>query len=355
MGLISCLSSTSNINMSMYTRNAKLNKLVPTPQINPDNKFFTQGLSYYNSLNQGLFASSVMIFIGVGIGPEEIKENVQFVSSRIRAITSTGLKPLIVVEPNSLSQGKLSFNSIAQGKYNKDFTEFFTALQRTGITDSQMGLWCVWPEPNLPNGYWNKEGFIEENFGDMYNNYTSQLKKYFPQTQITILMDAKTYTNTDYNTANGRAISWKPYLTKIDKDTVHSIGMQGFTWYSKDSNDQLADPKDYLPINILIEAAKIIGVSTVWINTGQAYQSQGTSLTTIPTSQRNRINQELAAQILRLRQTGLNVELNLFLENKIQTPEGVNWSYGNSSQESQLFSNFISTMQYMEVPIGVKL
>lgn len=311
-----------------------------------------QPLTKYNQMAGGDFASSIMVFTSTPVGSQEVEAVATRIADKINELSKSNLKALIVVEPISASQGKLNFTDIALGKYNTDFGNLFVALKAKGVTDANIGNWIVWPEPNQPDRYWNKPGFDSSMFGEMFNNFASQLKSAFPSAEVTILMDTKSYDPSDYDYANGKAVSWSPYLARVKKNLVTTIGIQGFTWYAKDGSDEMTDPKQYLPSNLLIDAAQQLGIKKVLVNTGQAKAYKSNSgITQIPDVKRRRINNEVAAQILKISNNGLEVTANFFVENKINTGEGIDFSY--PPEDSAMFRLMINDLNYAKVRIGM--
>jgi hypothetical protein len=311
-----------------------------------------QPLQRYNQMAGGNFASSIMIFSSIPVNSEEVENVSTRIAEKIKTLSASGLQAVIVVEPISASAGKLNFSDIALGKYNNDFVALFAALKAKGVTDANIGNWIIWPEPNLPDKYWNKPGFVSSNYGDMFNNFAGPLKAAFPSAQTTILMDTKSYEPDDYDYARGKAVSWAPYLNRVKKELVTTMGIQGFTWYSKDGTDELTDPKQYLPTNLVVEAANQLGVKSVLVNTGQAkaYKSTTGSIVSIPEAKRRSINNQVAAQILSINNLGFSITAILFVEDKIYT-EGVNFSYPDS--EGAMFRLLVNDLNYAKVRIGM--
>jgi hypothetical protein len=311
-----------------------------------------QPLERYNQMAGGDFASSVMVFSSVPVNSEETENVATRIAEKIKTLSNSGLQAVIVIEPISASAGKLSFTDIALGKYNNDFVALVAALKAKGVTNANIGNWIIWPEPNLPDKYWNKPGFVSSTYGDMFNNFAGPLKAAFPNAQTTILMDTKSYEPDDIDYARGTATSWSPYLIRVNKNLVTTIGIQGFTWYSKDGRDELTDPKQYLPTNLVVEAANQLGVKNVLVNTGQAkaYKSTSGSIVSIPDAKRRGINNQVAAQILSIHNQGFGVTANFFVEDKIDT-EGVNFSYPDS--DGAMFRLLVNDLNYAKVKIGM--
>jgi hypothetical protein len=310
-------------------------------------------LERYNQMAGGDFATSVMLFSSTPVGEDEIESVSNRIAAKIKTLSKSNLEVIVVLEPISASQGKLNFSDIALGKYNNDFVGLMTALKSKGVTNANIGNWIIWPEPNLPDKYWNKPRFESANFGDMFNNFAAPLKAAYPNAKMTILMDTKSYDPSDYDYANGKAVSWSPYLNRVDKSLVTTIGIQGFTWYAKDGSDKLIDPKQYLPTTLVVEAAQQLGIKSLLVNTGQAkaYKSTNGGVVQISDSQRRRINQEVAAQILKLKNYGYETTANFFVEDKIDTPEGIDFSY--PTDDAAMFRLLINDLNYAKVKIGM--
>ena len=324
-----------------------------TPPPNPPTQLNPVSIEM-NKLNAAVghrFANEVMIFVGIGATDAENNSLADYVSGRISQITSAGYKPLVVVEPSN-STGLISFNELATGAYDIRFKYFMNVLKSKGITNESIGSWVLLPEPNVPS--WNKTNFDNKDFGLIFNRLSKIVKMQFPRAKTTVLFDAKSYESNDTDWANGKKVSFAPYLTKVNTRLLDSIGLQAFPWYSPNGVDKLTDPKDFMPTNLITEASQLTGVKNIWINTGivHQYKSSSGAIVTVPFAERIVTMNTLQGILGALPRNNMKVSVNLFMEEKLSN-EGRNFQFQTPEEQKKL-SSFVYGLERRGLSFSVK-
>ena len=289
-------------------------------------------------------AKRLMFFAGMPGAVGDIPEMTQDMAVALKTFAAVGLAPLVIVEPIANNQ-KIDLQTIKEGTYNSLFDQYFAALKQKGITDAQMGMWVPFPENNLPE--W---GNVDpDTFAANVTTYVGYQKKYFPASQASIMLDPMTYKPTASGFDDGSYISLSPWVKNIPKGLINSFGMQGFPWASaaNDASHETNESADvFLPSGLAAEAAKLLGVSKIWLNTGtfsDRYTDSASAKIHRSAAQRLQTFTTTARQVALLQAKGFSVSVNLFNQDKSNADEAVNWSYWPAGQPGAADSNvFIS-------------
>ncbi|MGL4758807.1 MAG: hypothetical protein ACRCXZ_05700 [Patescibacteria group bacterium] len=309
---------------------------MPT-QIQPKSNINSPISPYLQKINQYQTSdfkfSNLMIFVGIPQSNEQAISEAKRVATLLKAIQQANLQAIVIAEP-----GELSFAEFAKGTHTPVLTKFFAELKANGIDNSNIGLWVPFPEPNIPA--WNNGGTPPETFGLCFNQFVLTMRFYFPGVKGSILLNTKTYQPEDKEYTQGAYSSLIPFVRKIDKDLLYSAGVQGFPWIGpKDKDwgyDKLATK--FLPSEMTVELIKYLGIKNVWFNTGsinQKYTNNPNSLVTIPLEERQQTLSSILSEINKVHTTlgtETKVMINIFAEDKSDTPEATNWSYQNDQQ-----------------------
>lgn len=292
-------------------------------------------------------SNQLMTFIDMPNSPIIAGRKAVTLAEELKTLHELGITPIVIVEPVT-EWGLIEFEEFGEGFYNGWLEEFFARLINEGVTQEMMGVWVPFPEANLP--YWNKAQDNPAQFGINVNLYAKILRKYYPQTEISVLLNSVSYQSTDFNWEKGVYDSLIPYLETLDKGLVSSFGIQGFPWRSPKSQEvplYIYDPVEFISPNIAIEAADYLGVKKIWINTGTfraKFASDPDELVVESASTRKTILDEILTQAKGMKAKGYDVSINLFAENKVETTEATDWSYwGENTDEVDAHTSILKS------------
>ncbi len=274
----------------------------------------------------------------------------------LKAFSSAGVSPIIIVEPET-NWGLVDFKEFSTGFYDKWLQDYFTALKKKGITDKQMGMWVPFPEANLP--YWNNQSATPNDFGSVVNGYLSILKKEYPLVNGGILLNSASYDSTDFEWENGDYTSLLPYVKSIRPGLVDSFGLQGFPWApsADKSGPGIFDAREYLNSDLAIEAAQKLNVSKIWFNTGSfssKYTQDSGKTVKISPQRRKEILTGIYNELLRAKEKGYAISVNIFAEDKSKVAEATNWTYIDEISDNQvIFADFIRKAHSANISISL--
>jgi len=290
-------------------------------------------------------SDEMMIFIEMPNSPIAAGRQALALSEDLKDFKKIGIKPLVVVEPVT-EWGLIEFEEFGTGFYDQWLDNFFARLVNEGVTQEMMGVWIPFPEANLP--YWNKTQDDPGQFGKNVSIYGRILHKYYPKTEVSVLLNAESYQSTDYNWEKGTYDSLIPYIETLDKGLVTSFGIQGFPWRSPKSQEvplYIYDPVEFINPELAIEAANFLGVKKIWINTGTfraKFANDADEMVVEYASVRETILTEILEQAKIMQGKGFEVSINLFAENKVETPEATDWSYwGVNEKETDVHTTIL--------------
>jgi hypothetical protein len=308
-----------------------------------------QKLAEYEQVCGGSVASRIMVFTNLPASQQEAQAAAADFANTLNEFAKFNIPPLVIMEPTT-SQGTVNFHDYSSGSYDPILDTYFQSLKAHGITDSSMGMWVYFPEADIPN--W---GATDPSVYASNVTRSIQLqKKYFPASKSSVLLDAMSYPAGSTGWDNGQYVSLAPYLNGIPKGLVDSFGLQGFPWVPPANVKSTANlnPATFLNSSIAAEAAKILGTSNIWLNTGTfsvSYANSPTQKVTMSPDQRQVILNGIASQALGLKKAGFKTDINLFSQNKSKTDEAIDWSYWSSGAIAQspyknVFINFASQL-----------
>lgn len=356
--IILAISSMTISSISNATSNAEIyhNKLASLRSSllrslsNPNSRI--QSINYYKRLNSNLKVKKGMVFINMPSNQQGIDDATSYLASLFKSFQTNKIEPLIVVEPSN-ENGPISFDSIANGEYNNNFDLFFNSLANKYDSTKLNTTWVPFPEPNIPNT-WNNNNFDVRSFGYMFNNFSRIQKSNLSNSKSTILLNNKTYDSNDINWSNGEYKSFTGYIENIDKGLIDSFGIQGFAWNYSNPTWSLKNAKTIIQSSLLTEAAQTLGLKSIWANTGtDRFFKDNSIVYEVSNRDRNQINTDLSSELVKFTSQGYNVEVNLFLEDKLNTNEGRDWSYYTTNEDRKVFSNFTNSLQRGNVSISI--
>jgi len=294
--------------------------------------------AYEQRLGRGF--SHNMLFADIPAAGQDISERVTRMAGILKEHERQGITPLVVFEPE-----KLDLRSVDK----KTFEEYFAALKANGITDKEIGMWMLFPEPNIPE--WSDP---EADLGNtdpklFVQNFTmaaAALKQTFPKAQTMLLLNGATYPSYDIHYTKGSFAKEDllQYAQGLDRKLVDAVGLQGFPWGEQgDSLDY--DPAVFLDADLAIALAKQLKIEKVWLNSGtfsSMYDWDPSRRVTVTDDLRGRILNGIAKQAEQVQNAGLAVTVNIFAEDKTATE--ANWSY-DTDASWEVFQRFADRIE----------
>ena len=272
--------------------------------------------------------------------------------AQLRAFSANGISPLIFLEPTS--EGNIiDFNQYAAGAFTPVLNSYFKAIKAAGISDDQMGLWVSFPEGNIP--VWTS---VDPSVYATNVTITMQaMKSVFPAAKAGLLLDSVSYPSAG-SWSGGRQVSLLPYVRNIPKGLINSFGLQGFPWAppANEAGPASFDPQTYLRIDEAKEAARTLGISEIWMNTGtfsKSYANNSARMVLVSATERQRMLDGVIVQAQALKRDGFTVAVHLFSENKTNVNEAIDWSYWQDSQNSAVFKTFAHDAQSSGIPLWI--
>lgn len=280
---------------------------------------------YQKAFGESTF-KQLMVFSEFPASTGQAKEMAEKMAATISEYDSLCVTPLVVVEPIN-GDGIISFQDIASGNYNEVLDSYFSTLRANSITGGQMGTWVPLPEPN--SDAWGKNNADPADFIPAFNTYAAILKKYFPDADVSLLIDSQTY---DWQTDDFYFQALDPYLSGIKKENISSFGLQGFPWAPQAGSTvpPMLEASVFLGVPMAISAADKLEIKSLWFNTGtfsSAYADNAKVVTLSPAA-RNQIMAGILKQAELAKNQGYSVFVNIFSQDKSRDSEAIDWSYG---------------------------
>ena len=302
-------------------------------------------LAEYEQLCNGAVVKSTSIFVPTPSTIAQAKISGAQIAGTLKAFSRVGVTPMVFLEPYDLNGEKIDLSTYATGTYDEAIAAYFVALQGGGVSDGEMGTWVLLPEGNQP--VWTTTD--PAIFTQVVSRTASTLKKFFPGSKASLMLDSKSYA-VGTTWGQGKYVSLLPYVQNIPKGLIDSFGIQGFPWASPANlqQDNLFTPKTYLRNDFAIEAARSLGISSIWFNTGTfSRMYAGQPGVTVLVSETDR--QIMLSGVVQLAQQtkaqGFIVAVHLFAQNKADLGEGTDWSYwhtlGDDEAATAVFKNFV--------------
>lgn len=325
----------------------------PTPGLASAASAELRKLVQYQLACNGSLAARDSFFVPTPATVSAAKSDASDVATKLKEYARFGVKPLVFMEPDTDSGSILDLKQYQAGAYDAALDAYFAAIKADGITDGMMGMWVAFPEGNLP--VWNNTNPVT--YAANVTKVIQLQKKYFPASQAAILLDSETYPS-GTSWSNGQYVSLLPYVQKLPKGLVDSFGLQGFPWAPPAGQaGAVYSPQTYLRVNFAAEAARALGISSVWLNTGsfsQMYTNSNHNVT-VSSAQRQVMLNGVLAQANVLKAQGFTVAIHLFAQDKSNTPEAINWSYWKAAPGSDantaVFTTFAHEAAVNKIPL----
>ncbi len=312
-------------------------------------------LSKYQDICGSKVADKVMVFTQIPSNSKSAQSLAVEIAATLKEFSIYGITPLVIAEPTDGSV-EISFTDFAKGNYNQVLDQYFAAIKQAGVTDQQMGIWVPFPEANIP--VWNSVGSSPSDFGFLINNYSTSLKKYFPTTGVTILMNYVSFEPSDKGYTKPKNNNFDEYLQNIKPGMVNSFGMQGFPWVDSNraSNNSVSDPQIFLQPAKATRAASQLGVNTIWFNTGTVsskYTQNPALRANVSANERKVINSNKVKVFDLVKNAGYNIWVNEFVQDKSNTAEQTNFSYLQTPQDQAIFKDYTTQLNNRGISLSI--
>jgi hypothetical protein len=313
-------------------------------------------LAQYEQVCGGAVATRTSFFIPMPSTVVQAQTSAQEIATKLKAYAQAGVAPLVFMEPSDLDGVNLDLVQLGAGAYDAALTVYYQTLQAAGITSATMGMWAYIPEGNLP--VWST---TEPNSYAAAVTKLAQLQKqYFPGSQVSLMLDSTSYAP-GAGWGSGSYTSLVPYVQSIPKGLIDSFGLQGFPWAApanQPSQASLYAPTAYLRTDLAMQAARALGVNSIWFNTGTFNQMYagiaGQTITNTP-AQRQQMLQGVVQLAAQTKAVGFSVAIHLFAENKASVGEATDWSYWRSQPDSGAETGVFTTFARDANAAGVPL
>jgi hypothetical protein len=316
-----------------------------------------QKLAEYEKVCGSAIATGSSFFAPTPRNTAEAQEHAYDMAVRLREFSKFGITPVIFLEP-TYPGGILDFNAYKAGAFDEGLDAYFAAIKAHGISDGAMGRWVLFPEGNIP--VWNN--IDPATYAANVTKTAHYIKKHFPAAHVSLLLDSMTYP-TGGSWSGGQYKTLAPYIQSIPKGLISSFGLQGFPWMppANEGGPALSDPSVYLRTDIAAEAARILGVQDVWLNTGSMSvahaRSAATKVSLSPATRQTMLDGSLK-QATKLKSQGFKTSIHLFAEDKSQVAEGINWSYWPTGQpgigdHAAVFKTFVHDARTASIELWI--
>lgn len=289
-------------------------------------------LAEYQNMCGSFVTDQMMYFTGFPDSDRRAINLANAVAGQIKEFHRHGISPIVILEPTTETGGYVRLSKIASGQYDRQLDTFFAQLKRAGVTAEMLGIWVPYPEINIPE--WDAKGFAPGDFSTIVNGFFGIMRKHYPGAKGSILMNAASFDPSDKDYEHDQYISFNQYISGIRPGTVQSFGIQGFPYKppSGDPDRSAMTTNKFLHPELAVQAAKSMGATSVWFNTGSfASMYHGTGKITSSPEERASVLNGILAEAEKIREQGFAVSINIFAENKADTSEDIDWSYGNLS------------------------
>ncbi len=333
-------------------------KPAPTiPGIAANDPHLGKLLQYQQTCNS-FVTDELMIFTSFPADRVAAEADASAMASKLKTFQTANIRPLVIVEPYA-GDSAMSYKDYLAGNYDAAVDYYFEKLKAAGVSDQAMGTWVPFPESNTPA--WNNKDTEPRDFALCVNRYLNALRKQFPATRTSILLNATTYEPTDLEYNNGDYLSLIPYLQDLDKNLINSLGIQGFPFVSRANQErrEIFKAEEFLQPDLAVDAAKELRTRDIWFNTGSfaaKYTASDEHRVSISPNERKAILAgilETAKSLQTYQQNEYRVSVNLFSEDKSYATEATDWSYFQTPDHEAIFKDFMRKAQDQEIPVSL--
>lgn len=307
-------------------------KPIPTPPLHfglgqSANKQLVLLGDYEQRLKRGF--SQMMFFVDVPLSMDEVAQKAEYTATVLLEFDKRNVEPLVILEAVNIDIRNVDSNI---------FDAYFRSLKTYGVTNQSIGLWAPFPEPNIPE--WSspddRGNTNPELFSENFAKAATPLKKTFTKAKTLVLLNGATYKSYDVDYIHGGSYEREDllrYVEGLSADLVDAVCLQGFPWAPDDF-----DAGRFLDADLAIAIAQELNVKEVRLNTGSFGRMYDT---VVPPEQRKAILNNIFRQARQIKQAGYNVTMDLFTEDKFDTPENADWSY-STPEAWEVFREFVS-------------
>jgi len=314
-------------------------------------------LEQYQAICNSFVSDTMMVFTGMPKDDSVAAEEAGKMAETLKEFSDYGIRPVVIAEPIT-DWGLIDYEEFRSGFYDGWLRTYFRTLQESGVTDQEMGTWVPFPEPNLP--YWNHANATPDDFAAIVNDYLGIMKTYFPGAKGSVLLNSATYETDDFDWKSGEYLDLSPYVAGLKKEYIDSFGIQGFPWIAPaGESGEITDAGEFINYRLAVDAAKNLGVKKIWVNTGtfsRRYTDDERKMVYVNAPQRAAIFDSILSEILKIKNNGYSVSVNVFAEDKSKTEEACDWSYLSANNEEAdriVFRNFLNELYQNEVGVSV--
>jgi hypothetical protein len=314
-------------------------------------------LAQYEQACNGAVAQRSSFFTPTPSTTAQAQQSATEVAAKLKAYAAADIAPLIFMEPDDLNGTNLDLSQYASGTYDAALNTYFQTLQSAGITSQMMGMWVYLPEGNLP--VWSTTD--PNTFAAVVTKTAQFQKQYFPGSQTSLMLDSESYA-VGAGWGDGSYVSLVPYVQNIPKGLIDSFGLQGFPWAApanQPSEGSLYNPQVYLRTDLAMQAAKTLGVTSIWLNTGTfntMYAGQSGQTVTDSPAQRQQMLEGVIQLAASTKASGFSVSIHLFAQNKASLSEATDWSYWTTPGDGPntvVFTTFAHDATADGIPIWI--
>ena len=322
-----------------------------TAQRAATNDIQLRAVAEYEKACDSAFLDGMMLFTNMPISVPNAQESADKMTVRLKEFKAQGISPIVIAEPDS-DWGLIDFEEFAQGDYDEWTMSYFKRLKDNGVSAKMLGLWIPFPEPQQE--VWNNS--TPDAFAHSVNRYFKIVRTVFPDAKTGILLDSQLGEGTDH-------AQLLAYTRLVDNTLVDVAGLQGFPWYPTDEADMrspVVSAGTFAPAYLVDEMAKSLDTKEVLINTGSFRHRKADNGrdVTVTTDNRTTTLNSITNEVSELRKMQYAVTVNIFAENKLDTKEGVDWSYWqigrhDSSEHTPLFTSFVHDIKNLQGKISI--
>jgi hypothetical protein len=312
-------------------------------------------LAQYEQLCDGAIAERSSFFVITPSTAAQAQSSAQTVVSILQAYARYSIKPLVFMEPVDLNGQQLDLKQYASGAYDAAITAYFAALQAAGITAGDLGMWVYLPEGNLPQWSTTDPAI----YAAVVTKMATLQKQYFPGSQSSLLLDSESYA-AGATWGAGKFVSLVPYVETIPKGLFDSFGLQGFPWAApaSDPNNISYNPSVYLRTDFAVEAAHLLGTTSIWVNTGtfaSMYANKPGQTVSLAAAERQAMLSGVVRLMIDVKAKGFSAAIHLFAEDKSATAEATDWSYWHARPNDTASTSTLITFLHDAHSAGIHL
>lgn len=339
-------------------------------------------LGEFESQCESQVTSQVFYFVDFVIEEKYVSGWVNRVSNDLKEFAELEVEPIIVVRLPAESQfTRLSAQTTTPTPTTQQPTEQEKAaliqvvmkhsawdraldeLVRSGVKQTTINNWIIFPEPNVP--YNRNTALSHDEFGIYSSAAIEGIRKYFPDSKFGLVFNAMTFENKGFSWGDQEYISWLPYLEKVDKSLISSLGVVAFPWLPTvgDNRPALTEANEYIPDWIISEAVNYTGVKDVQLITGtfaNLYAQDPAQKITVPAEIRKEWLDKSIIVLQQWKKKGWNPNMVISTQDLRVDGSASDWSYWgteetNNQKHKWVILEFLVALREHEIPVILSL